>query len=202
MEEKLYLYPVWVRIWHMLNALLYLLLIFTGLSLQYSSTEFSLIPFNYAVTIHNIAGIVLLANYILFLAGNRFTSNGMYYQFHIKGMGERVMKQFKYYTFGVFKKEKSPFPITKDRKFNPLQKLTYAIVMYIFVPIILASGFGLFFPEILPDKFLFMSGIHFVDLVHIITGFGLSLFMVIHIYFCTFGKTPGANFKSMLNGWH
>lgn len=202
MEEKLYLYPVWVRIWHMINALLYLLLILTGLSLQYSSTEFSLIPFNYAVTIHNIAGIVLLANYILFLAGNRFTSNGMYYQFHIKGMGERVMKQFKYYTFGVFKKEKSPFPITKDRKFNPLQKLTYAIVMYIFVPIILASGFGLFFPEILPDKFLFMSGIHFVDLVHIITGFGLSLFMVIHIYFCTFGKTPGANFKSMLNGWH
>lgn len=202
MKDKVYLYPIWVRVWHMINALLYLALIFTGLSLQYSSADFSLIPFSLAVSIHNIAGIILFVNYIFYLTGNRFTSNGMYYQFHITGMFDRVMKQMRYYSYGIFKNEKSPFPISKERKFNPLQKLTYAIVMYMFFPAIVFTGFGLFFPDILPDKIFGFSGIHIIDLFHIITGFALSVFMVIHVYFCTIGKTPLANFKSMINGWH
>jgi len=202
MKNKVYLYPVWVRIWHMINAILYLILIVTGLSLQYSSVDFQLISFKTAVSMHNIAGIVLILNYIFYLSGNRFTSNGMYYQFHIKGMIKRVMKQFKYYAFGIFKHEKAPFPISAERKFNPLQKLTYVIVMYVMMPLIIASGLGLFFPEILPSKLLGLNGIHFTDLIHIVTGFGLSVFMAIHIYFCTIGKTPTSNFKSMINGWH
>jgi len=202
MKNKVYLYPIWVRIWHLTNAILYLILIFTGLSLQYSSADYQFIPFQTAVTLHNVAGIILVANYIFYLSGNRFTSNGMYYQFHIKGMISRVMKQFKYYAFGIFKKEQAPFPISEKRKFNPLQKLTYVIVMYFMMPLIVATGLGLFFPEILPNSIFGVNGIHFTDLIHIITGFGLSIFMVIHIYFCTIGKTPLANFKSMINGWH
>lgn len=202
MKNKVYLYPIWVRLWHLSNAILYLILIITGLSLQYSSADYHLIPFESAISWHNIAGIILVANYIFYLSGNRFTSNGIYYQFHIKGMLARVMKQLRYYAFGIFKKEQPPFPISEKRKFNPLQKLTYVIVMYVMMPLIIASGLGLFFPEILPDSFLGINGIHFTDLIHIITGFGLSVFMVIHIYFCTIGKTPLANFKSMINGWH
>lgn len=202
MKNKVYLYPIWVRLWHLLNAVLYLILIATGLSLQYSSQDFHLIDFQSAVSIHNIAGIILIVNYFFFLSGNRFTSNGMYYQFHIKGMFERVLKQFKYYSIGIFKKEAAPYPISEKRKFNPLQKLTYAIVMYLFMPLIIISGLGLFFPDILPSSILGINGIHLTDLLHIITGFALSVFMVIHIYFCTIGKSPTANFKSMINGWH
>lgn len=70
------------------------------------------------------------------------------------------------------------------------------------MPVIVISGIALFFPDMLPDKILGMGGIHIIDLFHIITGFVLSLFMVIHIYFCTIGKTSLSNFKSMINGWH
>lgn len=202
MKDKLYLYPIWVRSWHLLNALLFLALIFTGLCLQYSSIEYTIIPFKYSVSIHNIAGIILCVAFAFYIMANRFTSNGNYYQFHLKGLLGRVFKQFRYYAFGIFKNEDPPFPISVGRKFNPLQKVSYVIIMYILMPIIIVTGVALFFPEMLPTKILGASGIHVIDLLHIITGFILSVFMLVHIYFCTIGKTPLANFKSMINGWH
>jgi len=202
MKDQVYLYPIWVRLWHLINALLFLALIFTGLSLQYSSATFSLMSFKTAVSVHNIAGYILIVNYILYLMGNRFTSNGNYYQFKLKRLPKRVFKQFKYYSLGIFKNESAPYPISKKRKFNPLQKLSYVFVMYLSMPIIIATGIALLFPDLLPDKIMGFSGIHFMDLIHIIVGFILSVFMIVHIYFCTIGKTPLANFKSMINGYH
>ena len=202
MNEKVYLYPVWVRLWHIFNALLFLALVFTGLTLQYTSKDFTIIPFNYSISIHNYAGIILSAFYVFFLTANRWTGNGNYYQFPIKGMMERVMKQFRYYSYGIFKKEKAPFPITKKRKFNPLQKLSYVIIMYFFVPVIIITGYILLFPDLIPNRIFGMSGIHFIDLIHIIMGFVLYIFIIIHVYFCTIGKTPLSNFKSMINGLH
>jgi thiosulfate reductase cytochrome b subunit len=181
---------------------MFLTLIFTGLSLQYSSVDFELINFNSAVTWHNVTGILLSIGFVFYLIGNRFTSNGTYYQFKLKGLLKRVLKQFKYYSLGIFKKEKAPYPISKKRKFNPLQKLSYVLVMYFLMPIVIFSGFGLLYPELLPTKLLGLSGIHVFDLVHITAGFFLSVFMIVHVYFCTIGKTPTANFKSMINGWH
>lgn len=202
MKDKVYLYPLWVRLWHLINALLFLALTVTGLCLQYSNDSFSLIPFNYGVSIHNYAGIALLFSYFMFLIGNRFTSNGSYYQFHLKGLLGRLKKQAWYYSFGIFKKENPPFPISIERKFNPLQKLSYVGVMYFLVPVVLLTGFCLFYPDYMPEKLFWINGIHFIDLVHILTGFVLSLFMIVHIYFCTIGKSPSANFKSMIDGWH
>ncbi len=202
MKKQMYLYPLWVRLWHLTNAILFLALIVTGLSLQYSSNEFSIIPFNYAVSIHNISGIILCFTYVVYLLGNRFTSNGQYYQFPLKGMATRVWKQFRYYSFGIFRKEEAPYPVEIGRKFNPLQKLSYVIIMYLMMPLIIISGLFLFFPDLIPDSIMFLSGIHFVDLTHIFVGFVLSVFMLVHIYFCTIGKTPTSNFKSMIDGWH
>lgn len=202
MKDQVYLYPLWVRLWHLFNLIMFLGLIFTGLSLQYASVEFELIPFNVAVTWHNVTGILLTIGFGFYLVGNRFTSNGQYYQFKLKRLFKRVFKQFRYYSFGIFKKEDPPYPISKKRKFNPLQKLSYVMVMYFLMPIVIITGFGLFFPELLPTKILGLSGIHVFDLIHIITGYALSIFMIVHVYFCTIGKTPTANFKSMINGWH
>jgi len=202
MTKQMYLYPLWVRLWHLMNALLCFGLIITGLSLQYSNVNYSFIPFNYAVSIHNITGIIICVGYIFFSFANRFTSNGTYYQFQMKGMIGRTIKQAKYYSIGIFKNEPPPFPVKVGRKFNPLQKMSYVLVMYIFMPLVIISGIGLFFPDMLPDKIFGIGGIHFTDLVHILSGFIISIFMMVHIYFCTIGKTPLSNFKSMIDGWH
>ncbi len=202
MSEKLYLYPLWIRIWHWTNALMFLILIVTGLSMQYSSPDYPMIRFDWAVSLHNISGVIVIIAYLFFLVVNRFSTNRKYYRFKRKGFIVRLTKQFKYYTFGIFKNEPVPFPVSKKRKFNPMQKFSYLIVMYLGMPALIITGIALLYPEIIIPNVGGLSGIHLTDLVHIIVGFVLSVFLVIHVYFCTIGATPTSNFKSMFNGWH
>ena len=200
---SIYLYPVWVRLWHTVNAILYIILIITGLSLQYSSPEYTVIRFDKAVTWHNVAGILLTINYLLIFFGNLFTRNGMYYRMRRRWLVKEIPAQMKYYLFGIFRGEKAPFPINSRRKFNPLQKVSYFAVLYFLMPLVFITGWALIFPNVLfVDKIFGTSSLHFTDLVHIIVGFILSIFMFIHIYLCTIGKPAGSHFKAMLSGWH
>ncbi|MBU3927485.1 MAG: cytochrome b/b6 domain-containing protein, partial [Bacteroidetes bacterium] len=152
--------------------------------------------------IHNVSGIVITIAYLMFLFGNMFTSNGRFYKTKRKGFFIDLIVQIKYYTFGIFKHHQTPYPVTADRKFNPLQKLSYVASMYFLLPILILSGFALIFPEMIINNVFGVSGIHLTGLVHISSGFALSVFLFIHVYFCTIGKTPLSNFKSMINGWH
>jgi len=198
-----YLYPVWVRLWHAMNALLFLILIITGLSMQYSNPEYPMIRFDIAVSTHNIAGILLTANYLMVFFGNLFTHNGFYYRMRWRWLKKELPKQAYYYLFGMFRGEKAPYPINSRRKFNPLQKVAYFSVLYFLMPLIFVTGWALIFPEmILTEKIFKASSLHFTDLVHIIVGFVLSLFMFVHIYLCTIGKPAGSHFRAMLSGWH
>lgn len=200
---SLYLYPVWIRLWHLFNALLFLLLIFTGLSMQYSNPEYPMIRFDIAVSIHNTSGILLSINYLIILFGNIFTPNGIFYRIRLKGFYQELLAQARYYLFGIFRGEKAPFPINGDRKFNPLQKISYVAVIYFLLPLIILTGWALIYPEmIFVKKFFGTSGLHATDLLHIVIGFFLSLFMLIHIYLCTIGKPSGTHFRAMLSGWH
>jgi thiosulfate reductase cytochrome b subunit len=202
MSGKIYLYPMWIRLWHALNAILIILLIISGVSMQYTNPANPFIRFDIAVTMHNISGMILTANYMVFLIGSIITPNGQYYKLTLKGLVPRLIKQFTYYTFGIFKHEKPPFPVTKESKFNPLQQFTYVIAMFVLVPIVIITGWALLYPEVVLTKFFSGSGIKVNDFIHVIIGFFVSFFMFVHIYFCTIGATFVSNFKSMINGFH
>jgi len=79
MSGKLYLYPMWIRLWHGLNAILIILLIISGISMQYTNPENPFIRFDIAVSMHNLSGIILTINYFGFLLGTIVTLNGKYY---------------------------------------------------------------------------------------------------------------------------
>ena len=200
----MYLYPVWVRIWHILNAILFIILIVTGLSMQYTDKNgyLLMVGFASAVKWHNIAAIILTFNYILFVSGNVLSGNVKYYRIEKKNFISDLMKQLKYYAWGMFKGEKHPFPVTLDRKFNPLQKFTYVLSMYLALPLLIISGLGLMFPETTINKFFGVSGLILTDILHITMGFFLSLFMIIHIYTCTLGSKPFSLFRGMITGFH
>lgn len=200
--NRIYLYPVWIRLWHTLNALTFLLLLLTGLSLRYSTAETSLIPFQTSVAIHNICGIILTFNFGIFVIGNMFTGNGTYYRKWRKNLWPKLWKQFQFYAVGIFKGEPHPFPITKKQKFNPLQKISYVLAMYLGMPLLIISGLALLFPEKISNTIFKISGLLFYDALHVIVGFVLSMFLVIHLYTCTLGDKPGTLFKSMINGYH
>jgi thiosulfate reductase cytochrome b subunit len=200
----MYLYPIWVRLWHVFNAILFIILIVTGLSMQYTDNhEYILVVgFARAVKWHNIAAILLTINYIIFVIGNTATENGKYYRISRKNFFADMGTQLKYYSWGMFRREKHPFPVTEDRKFNPLQKFTYVLAMYVALPLLIISGLGLMFPETVLNRFLGVSGLILTDILHITMGFLLSLFMLIHIYTCTLGAKPTSLFKSMISGFH
>jgi thiosulfate reductase cytochrome b subunit len=202
MSGKLYLYPLWLRLWHAANALLILGLIVTGVSMQYSSPEHPFIRFDIAVSIHNICGMLLTLNYLFFVIGNRISPNGKYYKLSVKGLFGRLKTQFMYYTIGIFRHEAPPFPVTRESKFNPLQQFTYVIAMYIMVPVIFLTGWALLYPEVLFTHVFGGSSLKINDFIHVITGFLLSFFMLVHLYFCTVGATFVSNFRSMINGFH
>lgn len=200
----MYLYPKWIRTWHVLNAVMFLILIVTGLSMQYTDkgNPSYMVGFSHAVRWHNFAAVVLTINYIMFVAGNILTYNGTYYRIARKNFLSDLMAQLKYYSFGMFKGEKHPFPVTTDRKFNPLQKVTYVLAMYLAMPLLIISGIGLLFPEITINTFFGISGLILTDILHITMGFFLSLFMIIHIYTCTLGSKPTSLFRGMITGYH
>jgi thiosulfate reductase cytochrome b subunit len=78
----MYLYPVWIRLWHLANAILVIVLIITGLSMQYTDkTDYVfVVGFARAVKWHNIAAMLLTFSYIFFISGNILTDNGRYYR--------------------------------------------------------------------------------------------------------------------------
>ncbi len=200
----MYLYPKWIRAWHVINSVLFLILIVTGLSMQYTDKENAsyVVGFAKAVKWHNFAAIILTINYIIFVTGNLFTKNGKYYKIGKENFLEELVSQLKYYSWGMFKGEKHPFPVTEERKFNPLQKLTYVLAMYVAVPLLIISGIGLLFPEITITRFFGVSGLILTDILHITMGFFLSIFMMIHIYTCTLGAKPTSLFWGMISGYH
>jgi thiosulfate reductase cytochrome b subunit len=200
----MYLYPRWLRIWHVLNAVLFIILIITGLSMQYTDKEQTLymVGFAKAVRYHNFAALLLTINYVIYVSGNFLSKNGRHYEIARENFISDLVKQLKYYSFGMFKGEKHPFPVTEESKFNPLQKLSYVLAMYLALPLLIISGVGLLLPEITLNKFFGVSGLILTDVLHITMGFFLSIFMVIHIYTCTLGAKPTSLFWGMISGYH
>jgi thiosulfate reductase cytochrome b subunit len=204
MAKRFYLYPVWIRSWHWINAILFIILILTGLSMHYASMDnrYFFFTFESAVAWHNVAAFILTANYVFYVLGNAVTGNGKYYRIKRKKFMQKLIKQAVFYGYGMFKGEEHPFPVSEKRKFNPLQKLSYVLAMYVGLPVLIISGFGLLFPEILIGQFFGISGLAYTSVLHATMGFILSIFMVIHIYTCTLGDKPSTLFKSMIDGYH
>lgn len=201
-DTKLYLYPVWLRIWHGINALCIILLGITGISMQYTNVESPLIRFNSAVSIHNLVGVIIIVSYLFFFVAGIISGNVKHYRLFFKGLLTRLFKQGEYYVFGYLKGEPKPFPISKEEKFNPLQKVSYVAAMYILVPAVIITGVALLFPEMIIEKFYNMSGIRLTTFFHSLAGFFILIFLIIHLYVITIGKHPLKNFKSIINGYH
>jgi thiosulfate reductase cytochrome b subunit len=201
-SKKMYLYPAWLRIWHGINAICIIMLIVTGVSLHYADMEYPFMSFGLSITLHNIFGVIATISYLFFFIFNRLFQNGLQYRMKLKGLMNRLIIQGKYYMFGYFKGEPKPFPISEENKFNPLQRVSYTITMYILMPVVIITGFGLLYPEVIVNDIFGINGIHLTAVSHAVIGYFISLFLVIHIYVASVGKHPLKNYKSIITGYH
>lgn len=200
----MYLYPKWIRAWHVLNAVLFIVLIITGLNIHFADgvSTYESMKSPTSVRWHNFASVLLIINYIVYVTGNVLTKNGKYYRIASKGFIGDLYLQFRYYLYGMFRGEKRPFPVSEEQKFNPLQKFSYVIAMYIVVPLVILSGIALFLPDLSLTEIFTLSGSLFMNILHISTGFFLLVFVIIHIYSCTLGSKPTSLFTGIITGYH
>ena len=199
--KKIYLYPLWLRLWHILNAILCLLLILSAVSLRYSKTGSLFMPKGTAIALHNLSGVILTLTYLYYLIYSIATKNYKHYLIKFKGLYRKFFTQFQYYAIGIFAGKENPFTPTEQKKFNSLQRVSYSLIMFIIMPILIITGIILFFPEKAPDKVLGMGGVFPIAILHSLGGFVLVCFMILHTYLATTGKTIGELSKAVLTGW-
>ena len=202
MTDRVYLIALWIRLWHWTNAALILTLGVTGMSLHFANPDLPLVEFSLAVRIHNIAGVLLIGVYVLFVVANIVSGNWWHFVPKPPDVFKRIMIQGKWYAFGMFRGEPHPHTPSKEEHFNALQAITYWNVMYMLLPVILLSGLVYLYPEFAPDKLFGFDGLLPVAMLHYLAASALLLFVLSHIYLGTTGKTVGQMFKMMFTGWH
>lgn len=200
MTRMIQVFPVWLRVWHWINATLFVILTVTGASLHFAAPDSPFIPFATARLWHNICGLMLTANYLIYLVMNVVSGNVRHYIPRFRGLFRRLWVQGVFYVDGFPKGEHHPFPPTAQAKFNPLQQVTYGAVMYLGMPALVGSGLLYFFPEYMPEQILGWSGLWPVAVFHYVMGLVLATFMLSHIYLGTCGETLTSEFRRMIRG--
>jgi thiosulfate reductase cytochrome b subunit len=202
MASRVYIIPLWLRLWHWTNATLMILLMASGFSLHFSDPALPLIRFDIARTIHNVSGIALTVLYVAYLVWNTVSGNWRQYVPAASELVSGLNEQNAYVALGIFKGAPPPTVPTPEKKFNVLQQATYLLVMYVAMPFLIVTGIAFFFPELAPERLFGLDGLLPLAVAHYVIGFLLTLFLLGHIYMGTMGTTALAGFKMMITGWH
>jgi len=201
-EARVYLHPLPVRIWHWLNALGFVLLILTGVQIRYADL-FSLMSFETAVKLHNWIGFVLIFNYFVWLGYYLMSDKVTNYHavLDYKKFFRNYFDQAVYYSYGIFKGQKRPHNIQPHDKFNPMQKLTYQVIMMITVPIQILTGLMLWDVKRFTSWIEFAGGIRVVSTIHVLMFILFVFFIFLHAYMGMLGPKRSTHYKEMITGY-
>ncbi|NJB68347.1 thiosulfate reductase cytochrome b subunit [Desulfobaculum xiamenense] len=200
-EHSEYVYDLHVRVWHWINAALFVVLVATGFSMHFAGLP-GTIGFAVSVHAHDIAGWLLVANYGVFVLMALATGNIRQYIPNPRGMIVRWAVQARFYLWGIFRGEAHPYRVTRSQRFNPLQQAAYLPIMYLMMPLLILSGVWMFFPELTPETVFGYPGMWLTASVHNILAVGFAIFLVAHVYLSTTGDKVLSLVKGMFTGYH
>jgi thiosulfate reductase cytochrome b subunit len=195
--KREYVYRGFERFWHWMQAVLIIFLGITGFEIHGSIRFFG---YDQAVEYHNIAAMSFLV-LIVFAIFWHFTT-GEWKQYlptwtHLRSQAE-------YYVLGIFRNAPHPTKKTVLSKLNPLQKLVYAGLKALVIPVMVASGLLYMFYRY-PHRYevlgLNVGGLELIAVVHTIGAFFLLSFLIVHLYLITTGQTVTSNLKAMITGY-
>ena len=197
---RIYLYTLHERIWHWVQALAILLLMWTGMEIHHPAA-FSLLGFQAAVALHNALGFALIANALLGLLYHVFTEEILQFIPHPQGFFDMAWKQAAYYLGGIFRGDPHPIEKNPDNKLNPLQKVTYLLVLNVLLPLQLLTGLLIWGAPRWPLLAERLGGSAPLAATHTLIAWSFAAFLLMHIYLATTGSTPLANLRAMWVGW-
>jgi len=177
------------------SAALILLLLLSGFEVHGS---YSLLGFERAVDIHIVGAWSLAILWVFAIFWHFTTGEWRQYIPTIDKLG--AMAQ--YYLLGIFKDTPHPFSVSPTRKHNPMQRLAYLFIWVVVSPLIWISGWlYLFFGSWESwglDQYLRLEDVAFI---HVVGAFMMLVFLIVHVYLITTGKTIFTHLKAMITGW-
>ena len=195
--KKEYVYRGFERFWHWTQAVLIIFLGVTGFEIHGSLRFFG---YDQAVRYHNTAAISFLI-LIAFAIFWHFTT-GEWRQY--LPTWKNLRAQAEYYVFGIFRNAPHPTKKTVLSKLNPLQKLVYAGLKVLVIPVMVITGLLYMFyryPQRYEVLSLNIGGLRVVATLHTIGAFLLVSFFIAHLYLITTGNTVTSNLKAMITGY-
>ncbi len=195
MIEKVMIFKRFERFWHWTQAALIIVLLMSGFEIH---GTYKMLGFEDAVTLHRAVAWSLVTLWVFAIFWHLTTGEWKQYIPTLK----KVDAMVKYYLLGIFIHAPHPFRTTVVRKHNPLQRLAYLFQWVVISPMIWATGWAyLFYAQWGDwgiDQYLKLEDVAYL---HAVGAFMMLIFLIVHMYLITTGKTVWSHMKAMITGW-
>jgi thiosulfate reductase cytochrome b subunit len=198
--DKVYMYTAYERLWHWFMALSVAILLLTGYEVHNAGRSVFL-GFPLAVSVHNIFAALLAIN--AFLALFYHLASAAIRQFipRSENLRNDLIDQAFYYLRGIFHGHPHPVRKTPDRKLNPLQQITYLLLLNVLFPLQIITGLAIWGIEWWPDIAGAVGGLKIIAPLHLLGSWLFLSFLILHLYLTTTGHTTFSNIKAMIDGY-
>jgi len=108
---------------------------------------------------------------------------------------------------GIFSREPHPFEKTRARKLNPLQQITYVMVLNVLLPAQIITGALMWsaqsalWAQYWPGAAAALGGLPWLGPLHTLVAWSFAAFILLHVYLTTTGPTPAAGIRAMIGGY-
>jgi thiosulfate reductase cytochrome b subunit len=194
MTDRVYVFKAFERFWHWSQAGLIIFLLLTGFEIHGTYAAFG---FEKAVSYHAIAAWSLVGLWIF--AGFWHLTTGEWR--HYIPTQDKIAVIAKYYSSGIFRHEPHPFRPSLQNKHNPLQRLTYLLILTLLSPLLWITGWLSLFHAVWPAWGLDKLQLQWIATGHTIGAFLMLAFLISHLYLATTGHRITSQFKAMVTGW-
>jgi thiosulfate reductase cytochrome b subunit len=110
-------------------------------------------------------------------------------------------QQAMYYVRGMFRGEPHPLARVPHRRLNPLQQVTYLVILNVLLPLQVVTGLLMMGAQQWPETVASVGGLAILCLIHTLGAWLFGAFLIMHVYLTTTGHTPWANLKAMVLGY-
>jgi predicted CXXCH cytochrome family protein len=198
-----YLQPTPIRIWHWINALSIVTLCLTGAQIRFPDVVTLFGRYQGVVYLHNLAGITMSVFMVLWVLYYFVISQSIGRVYFLTGEDVKhgMLRQAVFYFFNYFRGRENPFHPTPAYKFNALQKMAYLMIMFVFMPLVMLTGFLLLDIEPVRSLMFQLGGIKLIDGIHFLSACTLCAFVFTHFYLTTLGPTFFSEIRTMWTGW-
>ena len=117
------------------------------------------------------------------------------------GFFDDAIIQAKYYISGIFKGEGHPFEKLPTSRMNPIQKMTYFMILNVLLPLQIITGALMWSVQKWPEFANALGGLQFLAPFHSLVAWMFGTFILVHVYMTTTGATPLEAMRAMVTGY-